>query len=235
MHSAAQAVDHGADVVLFHEELLVGYVEDPRALAEPVDGTTTRQFQEALRGTRTRVLYGLTERDGQDHYIAAVVVGSEGIVGHYRKTHLWWDASGARYEPGFYRPGDHWTTFDLGRFRAGVMICYDGDFPETTRSYANLGCTMLFWMNNRGSRGFEEVRDKARLNSIIIATSCCCGHDERMEPCRGGSNIVDAGGNLLAEIWDTEGIIYADVSPEDVLTLRQRNPWFVGQRRDLYR
>ncbi len=234
VRSAAQAVERGADVVLFHEELLAGYVQDPRLLAEPADGITTRQFQQALRGSRARVIYGLAEKDGPDYYIAALIVGSEGIVGRYRKTHLWWDAPGARYEPGFYRPGDCWTTFDLAGFQAGVMICYDGDFPETTRSYANLGCVILFWMNNRGSRGYEEVRERARLNSIIVATSCCCGLDERNEPCRGGSNIVDATGRLLAEIWDTEGIIYADVRPEEVLALRQKNPWFVGQRRDLY-
>ncbi|MBT3601454.1 MAG: hypothetical protein HOE48_14110 [Candidatus Latescibacteria bacterium] len=43
---AEQALDQGADVVLFHEELLVGYTPDLRALAEPVDGETTQAFQQ---------------------------------------------------------------------------------------------------------------------------------------------------------------------------------------------
>ena len=233
--SVAQALSHDADVILFHEELLVGYVDDPRPLAEPVDGTTTRLFQRALRGTTSQVIYGLTERDGDDFYIAAIAVGADGLRGHYRKTHLWWDASGPRYEPNFYKAGDHWTTFDVGGYKAGIMICYDGDFLETTRSYANLGSAMLFWMNNRGSRGYEETRQKAELNSIIIATSCCCGRNERGEVCRGGSNIVDATGKLLAELWDKEGTIFADVEPSEVTALRRRNFYFVGQRRDLYR
>jgi predicted amidohydrolase len=232
---AAEALYRGADVILFHEELLAGYANNPRSLAEPVNGTTTRQFQEALRGSTSQVIYGLTERDGDDYYIAAAVIGADGLRAHYRKTHLWWNATGPRFEPGQYRAGDHWTTFDVRGFRSGVMICYDGDFLETTRSYANLDCVMLFWMNNRGSRGYEETRQKAELNSMIMATACCCGRNERGEICRGGSNIVDASGKLLAELWDREGIIYADVDPGEVMSLRRRNFSYIGQRQDLYR
>ncbi len=233
--STRAALARGADVILFHEELLVGYADDPRSLAEPVAGTTTELFQQELRGTSSQVIYGLTERDGDSYYIAAAVVGADGLRAHYRKTHLWWNATGPRYEPGLYRPGDHWTTFDVCGHKAGIMICYDGDFLETARSYANLDCALLFWMNNRGSRGYEETRQKAELNSLILATSCCCGLNERGEACRGGSNIVDATGKLLAELWDREGIIYADVQPEAVMDLRRRNFNYVGQRRDLYR
>jgi predicted amidohydrolase len=114
------------------------------------------------------------------------------------------------------------------------MICYDGDFPEMTRAYADLGCSVLFWMNNRGSRGHTEVKDLAHRNSMIVAASCCCGPDERGQPCRGGSNITDADGSLLAEIWDEEGILLADVSPARALALRAENPWYRGRRPELY-
>ncbi len=118
--------------------------------------------------------------------------------------------------------------------RCGVMICYDGDFPEMTRAYANLGCALVLWMNNRGSRGHAEVEGLASRNSMIIASSCCCGVNERGDACRGGSNITDADGSLLAELWDEEGVITADVDPEKALDLRERNPWYRGQRPDLY-
>ena len=114
------------------------------------------------------------------------------------------------------------------------MICYDGDFPEMTRSYANLGCAMLFWMNNRGSRGHAEVKRLAETNSMIMATSCCCGVDEAARRCRGGSNITDAAGQLLAELWDAEGVIVADVDPEEAQRLRKENPWYRGRRPELY-
>jgi predicted amidohydrolase len=115
------------------------------------------------------------------------------------------------------------------------MICYDGDFPEMTRSYADLGCSLLFWLNNRNSRGHEEVKDLAYRNSMIIAASCCCGLDETGQACRGGSNITDATGKLLSELWDREGLIIADVFPDNVSGLHDHNPWYRGRRPELYR
>ncbi len=234
IHFARIALDQAADVILFHEELIVGYTPDVRSLAEPVDGPTTRAFQGLLHGRDSLIIYGLTERDGDDFYISAPVVSASGVVANYRKTHLWWHAEGLRHEPTFYRPGNRLVTFSHQGYRCGIMICYDGDFPEMTRAYANLGCAVLFWMNNRGSRGHAEVKDLAYRNSMIIAASCCCGPDEAARMCRGGSNITDADGALLSELWDEEGVIVADVCPERALDMRSKNPWYRGQRPELY-
>jgi (R)-amidase len=233
---AAQALDQKAQVILFHEELLVGYVDDPRPQAESVNGQTTRAFIDLLKSRQSDalIIYGLTERDGKDYYIAAPVVSAQGVVVNYRKTHLWWKTPGMRHEPTFYRSGDRLVTFDAQGHRCGLMICYDGDFPEMTRSYAQLGCSVVFWMNNRLSRGNEEVRDLARRNSMILATSCCCGVNENGDTCRGGSNITAEHGRPLAEIWDREGVIVADVDPDLALRVRQNNPWFNGLRPELY-
>jgi len=74
-------------------------------------------------------------------------------------------------------PGDRLVTFDFSGYRRGLMICYDGDFPEMTRAYANRACAVLFWLNNRPDRGYAEVKDLARRNSMIMATACCCSAD----------------------------------------------------------
>jgi len=231
---AQQSLDRGADVVLFHEELLVGYCTDLRDLAEPVDGPTTQAFQRVLHGRDSLIIYGLTEKDGDDCFVSAPVVSANGVLANYRKTHLWWKAQGLRHEPTYYRPGDRLVTFLFRGCRCGIMICYDGDFPEMTRAYADLRCAVLFWMNNRGSRGHSEVKDPACRNSMIIATSCCCGPNETGEMCGGGSNITDADGRLLAEIWNEEGVIVADVDPTKAMEMRAENPWYRGRRTDLY-
>lgn len=231
---ARTALERGADLVLFHEELTLGYTPDLRQLAEPVDGPTTQAFQALLRGREARIVYGLTEREGEACYIAAPVVAAAGVVANYRKTHLWWRAEGLRHEPTYYRPGDRLVSFEIQGHRCGIMICYDGDFPEMTRAYAEMGCGILLWMNNRGSRGHEEVRDLAQRNSMVIAASCCCGPNEQGDLCRGGSNITDADGRLLAELWDEEGLIAAEVDPARALALRAGNPWYRGRRPELY-
>ncbi len=231
---ALQALDLNADVILFHEEMLVGYTNDLHQLAETVDGPTTEAFQHLLRGKGSLIIYGLTERDGGEYYISAPVVSANGVIANYRKTHLWWTADGLRHEPSFYSAGDCLVTFQYQGNSCGLMICYDGDFPEMTRAYAKLGCSIVFWMNNRGSRGHAEVKELSYRNSMIIASSCCCGLDENKSICRGGSNITDADGSLLSELWDEEGIIVEDVYPEKALDMRTKNPWYRGQRTDLY-
>jgi len=228
------ALAKGADVVLFHEEMLIGCVKNMRKLAEPLGGPTARAFQSLLKSSKALVLCGLQERDGDRYYIAATVIGAGGVVANYHKTHLFWKADGARCEPSIYTPGDRLVTFDVRGHKSGVMICYDGDFPEMARSYANLDCRILFWMNNRPSRGHQEVESLAATNSILMATSCCCGVDETGRKCSGGSNITDAHGKLLAEIWDKEGVIYADVRPEEAMQIRKENCLYRGQRGDLY-
>ena len=180
------------------------------------------------------ILYGLTEIDSDRLFISAPVVSHDGVLVNYRKTHLWWNALGLRHEPTHFHPGDRLVTFTFRGCVCGIMICYDGDFPEMTRAYADLGCAVLFWMNNRRSRGHLEVKDLAYRNSMIIAASCCCGADETGKICSGGSNITDADGRLLTEIWNEEGIIFADVNPDEALQLRSKNPWYLGRRSDLY-
>jgi predicted amidohydrolase len=232
---AKEALRNKPDLILFHEALLTGYIENIRELAEEKTGPTTQAFQEVLRGTDTLVLYGLVEREGGDYYTAATLVNSGGVVANYRKTHLWWKAEGVRHEPAFFRPGNELVTFDVKGWKCGVMICYDGDFPEMTRAYANRECVVLFWLNNRNSRGKEEVLRLARTNSMIMATACCCGKNDTKEIYRGGSNIINFDGAVLGEIWDKEGVIFAEVDPAGVMGAREQNPAFRGQRQELYR
>ena len=49
-----------------------------------------------------------------------------------------------------------------------------------------------------------------------------------------GSNITDADGSLLSDLWGEEDIIVEDVYPEKALDMRTKNPWYRGQRTDLY-
>ena len=111
VHFAAEGLRQGAEILLFHEELLAGVVENQRELAEPVDGPTTQAFMSALQGTEALVLYGHTERDGDEYYITATLVSADGVVTRYRKSHLWWKAAGPRHEPSYVKAGSELVTF----------------------------------------------------------------------------------------------------------------------------
>ncbi len=227
---ASEALTHHPDLILFHEECLVGYVANYRDLAETKDGPTSKAFQALLSGTDSHVLWGLTERDKDKIYIAATLVNAQGIQANYRKTHLWWHGEGLRDETKSYTAGNELVTFDIKGHKCGVMICYDGDFPEMTRCYANIGCSVLFWLNNRPSRGHDEVKEHAERNSMIMPTACCTGQDETSHNCPGGSNITNYDGSLITEIWNKEGVLYADIDPAAALLARTSNPWYRGRR-----
>lgn len=231
---AKNALSKGAEIILFHEELLAGYTNNTRELSQELDGPETKAFSALLSGTDAKIIVGLTEKCGDRYYISASVVTKDGVIANYRKLHLWWNDVGPRDERIVFTPGEGLVCFEHKGVKCGLMICYDGDFPEMTRCYANLGCGLLFWLNNRGSRGHEEVKALAENNSMIMAASCCCGKNERGGTCRGGSNVTNHDGSLITEIWDNAGVIYADVDPAAALEARKANPWYTGRRPDLY-
>jgi predicted amidohydrolase len=69
---------------------------------------------------------------------------------------------------------------------------------------------------------------------MIIATACCSGIDELGHSCAGGSNITGPGGELIAEIWNKEGMIVGDVHPSQALQFRRTNPLYICKRPELY-
>ena len=83
------------------------------------------------RGARARVpplglhvVCGLLERDGDALRNAAVLVGPDGLIGTYRKTHLPFLGVDR-----FVTPGDELSVYETPLGRIGVEICYDLRFP----------------------------------------------------------------------------------------------------------
>ena len=64
-------------------------------------------------------------------YNSAAVVGPDGLVAVYRKTHLW-DREKLWFTPGSKAPPVVETPFG----RIGLAVCYDLYFPELTRGLA---------------------------------------------------------------------------------------------------
>jgi predicted amidohydrolase len=59
------------------------------------------------------------------------------LAGTYRKTHLFGD------ERGVFVAGDELFVIELGGLKAGLMICFDVEFPEVARSLALAGAELL--------------------------------------------------------------------------------------------
>lgn len=198
-----RAAASGAALVVLPELANTGYVFDSRAeafaLAEPVpNGPSTQAWIEVARRCDTHIVAGIAERDGERLYNAAVVIGPGGWLGTYRKLHLWGD------EHLFFEAGDKGLPlFHTPWGRLGVVICYDGWFPEVYRLLAMQGADVVAMPTNWVPMPGQPPGSPAMANTLAMASAhsnalniVCANRTgtERGQPFIGQSLIVDAQG-----------------------------------------
>ncbi len=97
------------------------------------------------------------------------------------------------------KPGIKAEVFDLGKFKLGVVICYDAVFPEVSRVLTIKGADVLFFPSKIRTEGIRPwhiyLQARALENRIpIVATNACTG------PFGGKSIIVDFSYNKRNDI-----------------------------------
>ena len=114
-----------ADLMVLPELFNTGYHFLNRGqaltLSEPIpEGPTTQTLIRVCKNNQTSIIAGMAERDGDQVYNSAVIVGLKGYIGKYRKIHLF-DTEKNCFDRGNL-PLD---VFDIGSARVGIMICFD--------------------------------------------------------------------------------------------------------------
>jgi predicted amidohydrolase len=137
-----QAAKRNADVVVLGETLTYyGTGKTFAEIAEPVPGPATEYFGALAKQHGLYIVAGLVERDGHLIYNVAALVGPDGkLVGKYRKVCLPRDEIAAGIAP-----GDKYPVFSTRFGKLGMMVCYDGFFPEVARELANAGAEVIAW------------------------------------------------------------------------------------------
>lgn len=211
-----RAAAQGARLVVFPECALSGYcfdsLDEARPYAEPVPGPATDRFAALCAELGTYVVVGLLERDGDLIYNSAALVGPEGFVGKYHKTHLPFEAIdryAAQGQLGF-------PVFETAIGRIGMAICFDMRFPEPPRALALNGADIIANPTNLPPPGASQpdymLRTRGSENHVFVI-SCDRVGEERGVRFIGRSQIVDVLGNALAEAGTDEQIITAEIEP----------------------
>ena len=211
-----EAAANKAELVIFPECALSGYCFTDRdeawAVAEELSGASCSQLATAAKELGIVAVVGFLERDGQNLYNSALIVGARGVLGVFRKVHLLHLGVDR-----FTTPGDlPFPLFDAAGCKLGVNICFDCSFPESGRVLKLKGAQLLAiptnWPITSDSWALlPKVR--AIENHIFVAAADRVG-EERGFTFAGHSQIVDCEGNLLAEAGEKEEIIlYADIDP----------------------
>jgi predicted amidohydrolase len=214
----ADAVKSDARVILLPELSTSGYMfespEESRAAAIPSDHPVFAEWSALVKPVDGVVIGGFAElgADGLVYNSAAVVDGS-GVLGIYRKVHLW-----AREKLVFEAGSSEPPVVETPVGRIGVLICFDLEFPEFPRSLALRGAELIAAPTNwprevvpAGERVPEVTVAMASAYINHVAIACCDRAGlERGQEWNEASCIVDEQGWVLA-MADESGIVTADL------------------------
>ncbi len=190
-----------ADLLVLPELCASGYQfishEEVKGLAEPVpDGPTTKRLLEIAKRKQMVIVAGLPERAGSACYNSAVAVGPQGLIGCYRKTHLFFE------ETVFFTPGDTgFHVWDIGPAKIGVMICFDWYYPEAARTLALKGTEIICHPSNLVLPNCPDSMPVRCLENRVFAVTCNRTGNEA----RGGKDLLTYIGN--SEVVTPKGTI----------------------------
>jgi predicted amidohydrolase len=226
-------------ITVLPELMSSGYVfdspDEARSCAEPADGPTVSEWTADAASYGIVMVGGFAElgEDGEP-YNSAAVVGPDGLLAVYRKTHLW-DREKLWFKPG----GEPAPVVETPFGKIGVAVCYDLYFPELTRGLALAGADVIVVPANlplfprpKGERPVEIAlaQATAHVNKVWVAVCDRAGQEpERGVHWTGASCIVDPDGWLAAGPVEDYGIGVLDAEC-DLAQARQK-AW--GERNDV--
>jgi len=232
------AGEHGAELVVLPEAAMYPLDRPAGELvgaAEALDGPFVAALADAASSRGLTAIAGMFEKvpGGERAYNTVVAVGADGLLGRYRKLHLY-DALG-RKESDALVPGpidgNELLVLRLGEVEIGVVTCYDLRFPELFRALADRGTTVFVvpsawvagplkerhWMTMCRARAIENT---SYLLAAAQPPPVYCGR----------SVVLDPMGVELAGLGETDGVAAAEISAERVRAVRAALP-VLAQRR----
>lgn len=230
-----------ADLLVLPELTTSGYyypdTETAVSLSEPVPGPTTESIAEAASESGITVIVGIPERVESTLYNSAVMVGAEGVLGVYRKVHLF------NEEKLHFSPGEEgFPLFELNGVKIGMLVCFDHMYPEAARSLALAGAQIICHPSNLVLPEYGQLTTRVRAleNRVYWVLSNRWG-SESVESntltFTGVSQVVDPTGKILIRAEaESDEMSAVDVDPKkaDTKELNPYNSLLRDRRPELY-
>ena len=208
-----EAAKNDARLIVMVEMATTAYCFFDRAeiapYVEPIPGPTTDRFGEIATRYDCYIVVGMPEVDSETdiYYNSLALVGPEGVVGKYRKTHSFisentWAKDGDLGLPVFQT--------ELGNL--GGLICMDASFPETARVLALRGadviCFPTNWLLEKAPAPAWMTR--AFENGVYLIAADRWGNERTVE-FSGGSAVINPDGAVQSYMDTSNGIVYGTI------------------------
>lgn len=254
-----EAIDRGADLVVFPELSLTGYDMRERAaeLALSTQSVALRPLLEISRSVD--VHFSFIELGSDFRIFNSCAYAAAGELRHvHRKTYL---PTYGRFDEGkYFAAGDSIRAFDLwgdasrmakaagaGRLRAGAIICEDLWHPSVAWLLAQDGAQILIVQAGASQTSIcppaVPEMDLQRWESLAVSAALSSGAflvlsnkvgRESDYNYFGSSFVVDPRGQIIsrAKLWETE-LLIAEVDFDEVRRVRAEMPLLRDERLDL--
>ncbi len=215
-----------ADLVVLPETCTTGFdpgmgVGELWDLVDPIPGQQTQGLHDAAAEVGVHLVYGAYARGPERGVVfnCSVLVGPDGaLLGIYNKTHPF--CTEIVTGGGWVTPGDDVCVVDTELGRIGMMICFDGDFPELARITALKGAEIIARPSALlRSADIWELTNRARAydNHVFMIGSNATGSDPAGTLYFGNSMIVSPIAEVLARGSTFEQWVVARLDPDSAL------------------
>lgn len=225
-----------ADWVVLPELANSGYNfenrEEAMSLAETVEESVFLKYlQIKCREYDLKVATGFCEREGERLFNSALILDADGVIGRYRKLHLF------MREKEIFEPGNlGLPLFDVDGYRVGMLVCFDWMFPEVWRKMALLGADVILHPSNLVLPYAQGVVPSyALVNRMFIATANRVGSEGELH-FTGKSVVADPKGEVLVKGDEIAQVLMVAIDPamarDKMIT--PMNHAFDDRRTDVY-
>ena len=236
-----KAKQEGADIVIFPEMSLTGYVllDQVYELAETIPGPSTQRIEALAKKTGMHIVFGMPELSEKTHatvFNTAVCIGPQGLIGKYRKMYL--PTHSVFEEKRYFRPGYETASFLTELGNIGLTICYDVFFPEVYRLTRLKGAQLIICISASPAvrRNYFEILTSARAleNTAFLAYVNLAGVEDGLQ-FWGGSRLIGPSGDVLAKAkYDEEDFIVCEVDFGDLRAAETFIPTLRDLRPELF-
>ena len=230
--------ESGAELVVLPEAAMYP-LDRPAAeiarAAESLDGPFASALTRAASSLGVTVVAGMFEKVAGQRRVhnTVIAVGAQGLLGRYRKLHLY-DALGKKESDSLLPgpiDGDELLVLTLGEFVIGVATCYDLRFPELFRALVDRGATAFAVPAAWVAGPLKQEQWMTMCRARAIENTCYLLAAAQPPPAYCGRSLVlDPMGVEIAGLGETDGVATVEISSERVGSVRAALPVLLQRR-----